>query len=104
MDSDNKSMSNSLESGEAENIDEILVWIRGEPRWISGLTKETTCGQIVGALLRDEGIDADSSDSANQYVITERWRQVEQILDNSTKVLNIWTAWGETHSEVNIFC
>lgn len=89
------------------DIDEIPVWIRGEQRWISGLTKDTTCGQLVDVLLRDEGlIVGDRTATAeliNQYVITERWRRVEQILENSTKVLKIWMAWGEAQSEVYIY-
>lgn len=100
-----------------ESDDEIPVWVRGEQRWISGITNETTCAQLVDALLRNENIIGEpatmpsgtqiSNEPAtiqeNQYVITERWRRVEQMLDNKTKILKIWKAWGETKSEVNNF-
>lgn len=97
IDDDNKSIDDSLYQSE---LNEIPVWVRGEQRWISGLNEETTCGQLVEALLRDEGINAGQNDSLNQYVISEKWRRVEQILNSSTKVLKIWNAWGEAQSEV----
>lgn len=103
-----------------ETDEEIPVWIHGEQRWISGITSDTTCAQLVDALLREEGIAGEPAPSVtvtattaaasttatatagieNQYVITERWRRVEQVLDNKTKILKIWRAWGETKSEV----
>lgn len=106
--------------------DEIPIWVHGEQRWISGITADTTCSQLVEALLRNEGINgepaasstpaaattttasattattgAPSSNAEHQYVITERWRRVEQLLDNKTKILKIWKAWGQTKSEVS---
>lgn len=100
--------------------DEIPIWLHGEQRWISGITAETTCAQLIEALLRNEGINGEpaassslaaapatttataglSSSTEHQYVITERWRRVEQSLDNKTKILKIWKAWGQTKSEV----
>lgn len=83
-----------------DDTDEIPIWVRGEQRWISGITDDTTCGQLVEALLRDDGVDVEQNDGLDQYVITERWRRVEQVLNSSTKVLKIWIAWGATQSEV----
>lgn len=42
--------------------DEIPVWIRGDKRWISGVTDETTCYNLVYVLLVDEGIINDKFD------------------------------------------
>lgn len=92
-----------------EMDDEIPIWVRGEQRWISGFTNDTTCAQLVEALLHNENIPGEPANvgqataantTQNQYVITERWRRVEQILDNKTKILKIWNAWGQTKSEV----
>lgn len=86
--------------------DEVPVWVRGERRWISGLCADTTCGQLVEALLRDDGLLAAGASAAcvnallAEYVISEKWRSVEQILAGDTRVLNIWTAWGEAQSQV----
>lgn len=89
-----------------DNSNEIPVWVRGEQRWISGLGADTTCVQLVEALLRDDGLIDDNAphrgDVLGQYVISEKWRRVEQILDAHTKVLSIWTAWGTAQSEVRI--
>lgn len=90
-----------------DSDDEIPIWVHGEQRWISGITNETTCAQLVEALLRNEGINGEAAsvttapNAENQYIITERWRRVEQALDNRTKVLKIWKAWGQTKSEVS---
>lgn len=103
-----------------EELLEIPIYVRGEQRWISGITNDTTCAQLIDALLRDEGILIESNGKSymttttspttlsssktnvqpNQYVITERWKRVEQILENKTKILQIWNAWGVNKSEV----
>lgn len=44
---------------------------------------------------------AAASRDLSDYVITERWRDVEQALDNDTHILPIWLAWGSTRSEVS---
>jgi hypothetical protein len=98
---------------------EVPVYIRGEQRWISGVTEQTTCLDIIEALLIDEGIikalnDGNNNNNnnnnnnggnlyptkVNEYVIIERWRRMEQPLDGRTKILKIWTAWGTEQSEV----
>lgn len=90
----------SMNDDSCDDTDEIPIWVRGEQRWISGITDDTTCGQLVEALLRDDGMDVEQNDGLDQYVITERWRRVEQVLNSSTKVLKIWVAWGAAQSEV----
>lgn len=105
-------------SGESDNetvelwSHELPVWIKGEQRWISGVTDQTTCLDLIEALLIDEGVIKTTDDSnnnsgtnlyptkVNDYVIAERWRRVEQVLDPRTKILKIWAAWGEEQSEV----
>lgn len=91
---------------------ELPVWIKGEQRWISGVTDQTTCLDLIEALLIDEGVIKAANDGnhntganlyptkVNDYVIAERWRRVEQVLDPRTKILKIWTAWGAEQSEV----
>lgn len=95
----------SMNDDSYDDTDEIPIWVRGEQRWISGITDDTTCGQLVEALLRDDGMDVEQNDELDQYVITERWRRVEQVLNSSTKVLKIWIAWGAAQSEVKyVYC
>jgi Ras association domain-containing protein 9/10 len=92
---------------------ELPVWIKGEQRWISGVTEQTTCLDLIEALLIDEGVIKATNDSnnnstanpystkVNDYVIAERWRRVEQVLEPRTKILKIWAAWGAEQSEVS---
>uniref|UniRef100_A0A182QBB4 Ras-associating domain-containing protein n=1 Tax=Anopheles farauti TaxID=69004 RepID=A0A182QBB4_9DIPT len=83
------------------SVDEIPVWIKGEQRWISGVSDDTTCGDLIEVLMQQEQ-PAGGGEGANlkDYCITERWRQVEQVLDNGTKIWQIWTAWGKAQPEV----
>lgn len=117
---DNDREDNDYESTSGESDDETVelwsqelpVWIKGEQRWISGVTDQTTCLDLIEALLIDEGVIKAANDSnnnngtnlypskVNDYVIAERWRRVEQVLDPRTKILKIWTAWGAEQSEV----
>ena len=101
-----------------DDINEIPVWVRGEARWIAGVTEHTTAADLVEALLMDDPSLADtaaasgggpgssplpaSSSVLQQFVITERWRQMEQILEPKTKVWKIWRAWGEAQCEVGV--
>lgn len=117
---DNAKVDNNYELSSVESDDgtielwsnEIPVWIKGEQRWISGVTDQTTCLDLIEALLMDEGVIKPTSDSnnnhgaslyptkVNDYIIAERWRRVEQVLDPRTKILKIWTAWGAEQAEV----
>ncbi|CAH1159431.1 unnamed protein product [Phaedon cochleariae] len=87
----------SVSSGE-----EIPIWIRGEQRWVSGITEDTTCQDVVGVLLQDEERRGRPISTSQQYQITERWRGVEQPLQEFSKILDIWNAWGTAQSEVKI--
>lgn len=44
--------------------------------------------------------DVAASRDLNDYVITEKWRDVEQALPGDTKILPIWMAWGSLQYEV----
>lgn len=106
--SSDEELSDQSSQQSAESDDEIPIWVNREQRWISGITGHTTCGQLIEVLLRNEGMLADDVDAelyaetVGQYAITERWRRVEQMLDNRTKVMKIWKAWGPTRQEVCI--
>ncbi|XP_050091686.1 ras association domain-containing protein 10-like [Anopheles aquasalis] len=88
------------------SVDEIPVWIKGEQRWISGVTDETTCADLIEVLVQQEQEHGTAAApvvaplSVKDYCITERWRQVEQVLDRETKIWQIWTAWGKAQPEV----
>ncbi|KAJ6644479.1 Ras association domain-containing protein 10 [Pseudolycoriella hygida] len=88
---------------------EIPIWIRGEPRFISGIMSSTTCYELIQALIDDElhdkrneeaNVDVAVSRDLNDYVITECWRDVEQALTGETYILPLWQAWSTARNEI----
>ncbi|XP_070766178.1 ras association domain-containing protein 10 [Enoplosus armatus] len=80
----------------------IAVWVCREEKLVLGLSKRTTCADVVQVLLEDQssaqhGLSAGSSQS---YCIVEKWRGFERILPNKTKILRLWVAWGEEQRSV----
>lgn len=117
LDCDNRNLAEQdmaeIDAAADDDVNEIPVWVRGEARWIAGVTEHTTAADLVEALLLDDRslIDPTAGQSTTldhqppssglqQYVITERWRQMEQILEPKTKVWKIWRAWGQAQCEV----
>lgn len=97
----------SKDSDISEN--EIPIWVSGEQRWITGVSEETTCCDLIEALIADgENIPGDkmmenkNEMKPNDFVIIERWKKMEQILEPNTKIWKIWNAWGVGQSEVSI--
>lgn len=85
---------------EAETCTEIPVWFIGTQRWVTGLTKRTTCDDVIYALLYNDGKHED--ERTDKYTIYERWRDVERPLQGRTKVLKIWKAWGDEQRNVQL--
>lgn len=102
-DDETSSCSTSASADLSSDTDEIPVWVNNEQRYISGITQDTTCIDLVEALLEDECVQGKpefASKSPKDYVITERWKKVEQVLDGRTNILKIWNAWGSAQQEV----
>ncbi|XP_068595886.1 ras association domain-containing protein 10-like [Brachionichthys hirsutus] len=83
----------------------VSVWVCREEKLVSGLTKRTTCADVVKVLLEDENLRQDASPamlsgSPQSYCVVEKWRGFERILPNKTKVLRLWTAWGDEQENV----
>ncbi|XP_042872335.1 ras association domain-containing protein 10-like isoform X2 [Penaeus japonicus] len=78
---------------------EIGVWVDGVQKWVTGVTRRTTCHDVIKALLRAQSVRAEDSD-VMQYVIVERWRKVERPLDHEQRILKVWRTWGEAVGEV----
>lgn len=78
---------------------EIVVWVCQEEKIVSGLTKRTTCTQVVEALLEEhQATFAEKRFLFGQpkdYCIIEKWRGSERVLPPLTKMLRLWKAWGE---------
>ncbi|XP_006885467.1 PREDICTED: ras association domain-containing protein 10 [Elephantulus edwardii] len=119
----------------------ISVWICQEEKLVSGLSRRTTCSDVVRVLLEDgcrrrrkqrrgrrRGLagdspgpgelpeppdDEDDEEDDDQalpqgmlcgppqcYCIVEKWRGFERILPNKTRILRLWTAWGDEQENV----
>ncbi|XP_061532682.1 ras association domain-containing protein 10-like [Phycodurus eques] len=83
----------------------VSVWVCREEKLVSGLTKRTTCADVVQVLLEDqnlqEGVSAGMlSGPPQSYCVVEKWRGFERILPNKTKILRLWSAWGDEQENV----
>ncbi|TKS70177.1 Ras association domain-containing protein 10 [Collichthys lucidus] len=90
-----------MESDEAK----ISVWVCREEKLVSGLSKRTTCADVIKVLVEDQNSQhgpstASLSGCSQSYCVVEKWRGFERILPNKTKILRLWVAWGEEQSNV----
>ena len=67
---------------------EIGVWVEGSQKWISGVSRRTTCHDLIKALLRAQGQRATDAEVINN-VIVERWKKVERPLDHEQRILKV---------------
>ncbi|XDV17462.1 hypothetical protein PO909_023315 [Leuciscus waleckii] len=69
---------------------------------VSGLSKRTTCADVIRVLLEEQNLETrvSLSGSPQSYCVVEKWRGVERILPNKTKILRLWSAWGEEQENV----
>ncbi|KAK6487887.1 ras association domain-containing protein 9-like [Huso huso] len=78
---------------------EIQVWVCQEEKVVSGLTKRTTCSDVVQALLEEHQTTAGDKSlligSPREYCLVERWRGFERALPPLTRILRLWKAWGD---------
>lgn len=83
----------------------ISVWVCREEKLVSGLTKRTTCADVVKVLLDDQNLREGTSaamlsGSPQSYCVVEKWRGFERMLPNKTKILRLWSAWGDEQENV----
>lgn len=98
---------------------EIPFWVHDRPKWVSGITKSTTCQDVLHSLVlaerranKSSSGDTKKKKEANQdeanvakevsrgLALVEQWRGVERPLSNSSRILKLWLAWGEERSQV----
>ncbi|XP_067855554.1 ras association domain-containing protein 9-like isoform X2 [Heptranchias perlo] len=84
---------------------EIVVWVCQEEKVVCGLTKRTSCAQVVRALLEDHLANAGDTRLLHappkDYCIVEKWRGFERFLPPPTKLLRLWASWGEEQPNVH---
>ncbi|KAI7812088.1 ras association domain-containing protein 10 [Triplophysa rosa] len=83
----------------------ISVWVCREEKLVSGLSRRTTCADVVRVLMDDQNFQkgenaAMLTGTPQSYCIVEKWRGYERILPNKTKILRLWIAWGDEQENV----
>ena len=80
---------------------EVPFLVNNHQKWISGIVQETTCDDIIKALLAAEGrLKGVTEDQLDKFVLVERWRRVERPLKKESGLLKIWQAWGPEAKDV----
>lgn len=84
---------------------EIVVWVCQEEKIVSGLTKYTTCAEVVQALLEDNNATVGDKKpllgTPTEYCIVEKWRGFERILPPQTRIWRLWRVWGEEQPNIH---
>jgi len=86
---------------------EIPFWFHDRPKWVSGISRTTTCQDVLHSLVRahlqkqkQEDAAGDAKAAAQQLALVEQWRGVERPLAASSRILRLWQAWGEERDHV----
>ncbi|XP_067091112.1 ras association domain-containing protein 9 [Osmerus mordax] len=78
---------------------EIQVSVFDEEKVVCGVTKHTTCADIVQALLDDHKTIPESKrllhGDCKDFCLLERWKGFERALPPLTRILRLWNAWGD---------
>ncbi|XP_045894536.1 ras association domain-containing protein 9 [Micropterus dolomieu] len=78
---------------------EIQVTVCNEEKVICGVTKHTTCADMIQALLDDHKSVPESKrllhGEPKDFCLVERWKGFERALPPLTRILRLWYAWGD---------
>eukprot|EP00106_Octopus_bimaculoides_P001548 XP_014768990.1 PREDICTED: uncharacterized protein DDB_G0283357-like [Octopus bimaculoides] len=77
---------------------EIPVWVNGTEKWLSGISKRTTCDDIIYALLNHEHLH--ETENTDSFAIYECWKGTEKYLQGRTKILRVWKNRAADRSNV----
>lgn len=78
---------------------EIQVSVCNEEKVVCGVTKHTTCADMIQALLDDHKSIPESKrllhGEPKDFCLVERWKGFERALPPLTRILRLWYAWGD---------
>lgn len=78
---------------------EIQVTVCNEEKVVCGVTKHTTCADMIQALLDDHTSIPESKrllhGEPKDFCLVERWKGFERALPPLTRILRLWYAWGD---------
>ncbi|XP_075993827.1 ras association domain-containing protein 9 [Genypterus blacodes] len=83
---------------------EIQVSVCSEEKVVCGVTKHTTCADMIQALLEDHKATPESKrllhGDPKDFCLVERWKGFERALPPLTRILRLWYAWGDQRSSI----
>lgn len=78
---------------------EIQVTVCNEDKVVCGVTKHTTCADMIQALLEDHKSIPECKrllhGEPKDFCLVERWKGFERALPPLTRILRLWYAWGD---------
>uniref|UniRef100_H3BX89 Ras association domain family member 9 n=1 Tax=Tetraodon nigroviridis TaxID=99883 RepID=H3BX89_TETNG len=78
---------------------EIQVTVCNEEKVVCGVTKHTTCADMIQALLEDHKSASESKrllhGEPKDFCLVERWKGFERALPPLTRILRLCYAWGD---------
>ncbi|CAL8079499.1 unnamed protein product [Orchesella dallaii] len=72
----------------------VPIWVGLNCKLVSGISKSTTCHDLISSIVP-------SSQDPSKYVLIEKWKKMERMLDPSVKILKVWKAWGDQIADVS---
>ncbi|CAL9701914.1 unnamed protein product [Knipowitschia caucasica] len=78
----------------------ISVWVCREEKLVLGLSKRTSCADVIQVLLTDQDPQMGLYHAPQSYCIVEKWRGFERVLPNKTKIWRLWLAWDQEQKDV----
>lgn len=76
------------------------MFVCREEKLVFGVSKRTTCADVVRVLLEDQNLQGGTGALSGSPRIVEKWRGLQRVLPDRTKILRLWEAWGDEQSNV----
>ena len=73
---------------------EIPIEYRSQLKWITGLSRGTTCDDVIYALLRHD-MGPNQNIDVSTYRMYEQWPDCERTLSGRTKITKLWRMLGQ---------
>uniref|UniRef100_A0A3B3DLV9 Ras association domain family member 11 n=1 Tax=Oryzias melastigma TaxID=30732 RepID=A0A3B3DLV9_ORYME len=74
---------------------EVKVFVDGVPRVVCGVTRETTCQEVVLALAQAQG-------QPGRYILREKFKDFERCMAPDERLLETLEKYGEQAKEVQL--
>ncbi|XP_061679141.1 ras association domain-containing protein 9 [Syngnathoides biaculeatus] len=92
-------LKNRTKDTETTSGKEIQVTVCNEEKVVCGVTKHTTCADMIQALLEDHRSVPESKQllhgEPKDFYLVECYKGFERVLPPLTRILRLWYAWGD---------